>query len=345
MADKAKAAEAKAKGNAEFQAKNYKEAIKHFTEAIKHDPSDHVFFSNRSACYASLEQYDKALEDGTECVRLKPDWAKGYTRKGLAEYFLSKYDNAADTYKAGLKLAPEDATLKEGLKKAMDAKYEVPGAGAGAGGGGGGGMQFDPAALAAAAARNPKIKEYMQDKDLMQKVNMLGSMSGQMQQTMVMQMVQQDQRVLELFLAMQGMDISTMSPEDMERPEPAAPKKEPPKKEEKAPEDNRTPEQKEADEWKNKGNELYKKKQFKEALEMYDKAIALVPDDMTYHNNKNAVRIEMGPEYFEEVLKNCQDLIERRYEINSANPGGASFEKVAKVFMRMASVYEKQNKP
>ncbi|CAJ1439795.1 unnamed protein product [Effrenium voratum] len=100
MADKAKAAEAKAKGNAEFQAKNYKEAIKHFTEAIKHDPSDHVFFSNRSACYASLEQYDKALEDGTECVRLKPDWAKGYTRKGLAEYFLSKYDNAADTYKA-----------------------------------------------------------------------------------------------------------------------------------------------------------------------------------------------------------------------------------------------------
>merc|ERR1712113_513205 len=32
----------------------------------------------------------------------------------------------------------------------------------------------------------------------------------------------------------------------------------------------------------------------------------------------------------------------RRYEINSANRGGASFEKVAKVFARMASVYEKQ---
>ncbi|CAE6971214.1 HOP1 [Symbiodinium natans] len=129
MADKAKAAEAKAKGNVEFQAKNFKEAIKHFTEAIKHDPSDHVFFSNRSACYASLEDYDKALEDGTECVRLKPDWPKGYTRKGLAEFFLKKYDDAAETYKAGLKLAPEDATLKEGLKKAMDAKYDVPGAG------------------------------------------------------------------------------------------------------------------------------------------------------------------------------------------------------------------------
>ncbi|CAK9074980.1 unnamed protein product [Durusdinium trenchii] len=118
MVDKAKAAEAKAKGNTEFQAKNFKEAIKHFTEAIKHDPTDHVFFSNRSACYASLEDYDKALEDGRECVRLKPDWPKGYTRKGLAEFFLQKYDDAAETYKAGLKLAPEDATLKEGLKKA-----------------------------------------------------------------------------------------------------------------------------------------------------------------------------------------------------------------------------------
>jgi stress-induced-phosphoprotein 1 len=35
-------------------------------------------------------------------------------------------------------------------------------------------------------------------------------------------------------------------------------------------------------------------------------------------------------------------LIERRYEINSANPGGASFEKVAKVLNRLASVHEKR---
>ena len=34
---------------AQSEAKNYLEAIKHFTEAIKHDPSDHVFFSNRFA--------------------------------------------------------------------------------------------------------------------------------------------------------------------------------------------------------------------------------------------------------------------------------------------------------
>eukprot|EP00931_Biecheleriopsis_adriatica_P084718 TRINITY_DN586_c0_g2_i1.p1 TRINITY_DN586_c0_g2~~TRINITY_DN586_c0_g2_i1.p1 ORF type:complete len:585 (-),score=205.73 TRINITY_DN586_c0_g2_i1:132-1886(-) len=350
MADKAKAAEWKAKGNTAFQAKDFKEAIKYFTEAIACDGSDHVFYSNRSACYASLEQYEKAYEDGKKCVELKPDWHKGYTRKGLAEFFLKKYDDAAETYKAGLKLAPEDATLKEGLQKAMDAKYDIPGSGAPGGGGAGGpGLKFDPSALAAAAAKNPKIKEYMQDQALMQKVGMLAQMTNQggpQGQQMLMQMMQQDQRVLEVFMAMQGIDVSTMSPEEMggsaepSRPSPP-PKKEEPKKEE-VQEDLRTPEQKEADEWKSKGNELYKKKQFQEAIDMYDKAIAVVPDDITYHNNRNAVLIEMGEENWDKVLENCQDLINRRYEINGANPGGASFEKVAKVFSRMASIHEKR---
>lgn len=352
MADKEKAAVAKAKGNEAFQAKNFKEAAEHFSEAIKHDPTDHVFFSNRSACYASLEEYEKALEDGAECVRLKPDWPKGYTRKGLAEYFLKKYDDSVETYKAGLKLAPEDATLKEGLKKASDAKYEVPGAGAGAGAGGAGLFgNFDPSALATAAAKNPKIKEYLQDPALMQKVNMvtqLGQANQGLQMQMVMQLMNQDPRVLEVFMAMQGIDVSTMSPEDMGAtgsdapPRSPPPKREEPKKEEPVPEDHRTPEQKEADEFKQKGNELYKKKQFQEALEMYDKAIEKQPNELLYYNNKCAVWIEMGPEYYDKVLEALKDVVDRRYEINTANPGGASFEKVAKVFARMASVHEKR---
>jgi len=352
MTDKEKAAAAKAKGNAAFQAKNFEEAIKHFTEAISHDGTDHVFYSNRSACYSSIEKYEKALEDGAKCVSLKPDWPKGYTRKGLAEFFLKKYDESAETYKAGLKLAPEDAAMKEGLQKAMDAKYDIPGAGAGAGGGGGGMFGgVDPAMLASAAVKNPKIKEYMQDKDLMQKFNMLmqlGAGNQQMMQQMLPQMLQQDQRLLELYMAMQGIDISTMSPEDLGSGGPGEPsqppkKPEPPKKEEPPPpEDLRSPEQKEADECKTKGNELYKKKQFEEALTWYDKAIAKEPNDLVYYNNKCAVWIEMGDAYYDKVLETCKDLITRRYEINSANPGGASFEKVAKVLNRMASVHEKR---
>jgi len=351
MPDMEKAAAAKEAGNKEFQAKNYKEAIVHFTEAIKHDASNHVFFSNRSACYASLEKYKEALEDGTECVRLKPDWPKGYTRKGLAEFFLRKFDESAETYKAGLKIAPEDAGMKEGLQKAMDAKYDLPGAGGGGGGGGGGmfGGGFDPSALAGAAAKNPKIAAYMQDKALMEQVQMLMSMGAQnqqLQQQMMMQVMQKDPRVLEVVMAMQGMDVSTMQGEDGESPfAPSEPRAPPAKKKEEPPApppDLRTDEQKKADEFKGKGNELYKAKKFAEALVEYDKAIETEPNDITYYNNKNAVYIEMGPEYYDKVLDSCKDLLEKRYEMNTALSGGASFEKVAKVLNRMASTYEKK---
>lgn len=112
MDNKEKAQEAKAIGNEAFKAKNFEEAIKHFTVAIEHDPTDHIFFSNRSACYASLKEYEKALTDGTECVRLKPDWAKGYARRGLAEFYLQRYEEALATYEKGLALSPEDENMK-----------------------------------------------------------------------------------------------------------------------------------------------------------------------------------------------------------------------------------------
>eukprot|EP00746_Dinoflagellata_sp_MGD_P165034 gnl/MRDRNA2_/MRDRNA2_94073_c0_seq1.p1 gnl/MRDRNA2_/MRDRNA2_94073_c0~~gnl/MRDRNA2_/MRDRNA2_94073_c0_seq1.p1 ORF type:complete len:573 (-),score=192.98 gnl/MRDRNA2_/MRDRNA2_94073_c0_seq1:80-1798(-) len=339
MVNKEAAAAAKAKGNADFQAKNFEAAIGHFTEAIKNDPTDHVFYSNRSACFASLSKYTEALEDGKKCVEIKADWHKGYARKGLAEFYLKKYEEAEATYKAGLKLAPEDSSLKEGLQRVMDAKYDVPS------GPGMGGMTLDPSKLMAAAQKNPKIAEYMKDQQLMQKVNMLMQLGGQnqqMQQQMMMQLMQQDPRILEVFLAAQGMDVSAAGGDEMfAKEEPSAPpppKKEEPKKEE-AP-DLRTPEQKEADEWKTKANAEYKKKNFKEAIELYDKAIAAEPNDLIYHNNKAAVYVELGE--LDKVLTMCQDLLDRRYEINSANSGGASFEKVAKVYNRMASVYEKQ---
>lgn len=65
------------------------------------DPTDHVFFSNRSACYLGRREADKALSDAEECVRLKPDWAKGYVRKGAALHGLGQLDDAAKAYEEG----------------------------------------------------------------------------------------------------------------------------------------------------------------------------------------------------------------------------------------------------
>ncbi len=55
-----------------------------FTQAIEIEPQNHVLYSNRSGAYASKKEFDKALEDADKTTEIKPDWAKGWGRKGSA---------------------------------------------------------------------------------------------------------------------------------------------------------------------------------------------------------------------------------------------------------------------
>ena len=63
-----KATEYKNLGNQAFKENKFQEAADYFTKAIEINPNDHVFYSNRSGAYASLENYEKALEDAEKCV-------------------------------------------------------------------------------------------------------------------------------------------------------------------------------------------------------------------------------------------------------------------------------------
>ena len=57
----------KEKGNAEFKAGNFPQAIVHFSKAIDLAPT-HVLYSNRSACYSSLSKWEEALDDVRACA-------------------------------------------------------------------------------------------------------------------------------------------------------------------------------------------------------------------------------------------------------------------------------------
>lgn len=67
-------AELKAKGNADFAAKRYEEAIAHYTAAIEAAKGEadapHVLYSNRSACYSGLKNYEQALADAEKVCKL-----------------------------------------------------------------------------------------------------------------------------------------------------------------------------------------------------------------------------------------------------------------------------------
>ena len=77
--------ELKSKGNQAFSSGDYAQAIAYFTDAISIDPSNHILYSNRSASYASLRNYEAALEDAIKLIQLKPDWPKVFL-------FISKYN-------------------------------------------------------------------------------------------------------------------------------------------------------------------------------------------------------------------------------------------------------------
>lgn len=68
--------ELKNKGNAALSNGKIEDAIKFYTEGIALAPDAELLYSNRSAAYCKLGQYNEALKDAEEVVRIKPDWAK-----------------------------------------------------------------------------------------------------------------------------------------------------------------------------------------------------------------------------------------------------------------------------
>ncbi|SCU85599.1 LADA_0D08482g1_1 [Lachancea dasiensis] len=83
----------KDKGNEFFKSQKFEEAIKFYTLAIevKEDP---VFYSNRSACYVSLGQQEKVVEDTTAALKLKPDYSKCLLRRASANESLGNFADA-----------------------------------------------------------------------------------------------------------------------------------------------------------------------------------------------------------------------------------------------------------
>ncbi len=99
-----------------------------FTQAIALTPDNHILFSNRSAAHASKLDWDNALKDAEKTTELKPDWPKGWGRKGAALYGMGDLVGASDAYEEGLKLDPNNAGMKKDLSSVQKA-IETEGAG------------------------------------------------------------------------------------------------------------------------------------------------------------------------------------------------------------------------
>lgn len=112
-----KAQQEKALGSAAFQKKNFKAALQHFSKAISANSSDETLWANRAAVATVVGNFKIAIRDSLMCIKLKPEWAKGYARLGAAYLRQKDYKNAKNAYLRGLQKDPESTVLRTGIAR------------------------------------------------------------------------------------------------------------------------------------------------------------------------------------------------------------------------------------
>lgn len=104
----------------------YDLAIRDFDEAIRLKPDYAEALGKRGLAYARREQHDRAIQDFDEAIRLKADDADAFSHRGLTYANKGQYERAIPDYDQAIRLRPDDANhfRGRGLTYAMSGQYE-----------------------------------------------------------------------------------------------------------------------------------------------------------------------------------------------------------------------------
>ncbi|HPZ10370.1 MAG TPA: tetratricopeptide repeat protein [Candidatus Eremiobacteraeota bacterium] len=105
---------------------DYDKAIRDCTEAIRLDPKDFKAYNNRGISYYKKGEYLKALSDYNKCVNIKPDYIEAYYNRGDVYDKIREYDKAIEDFTFILKMQPVtgEASYKRGLIYAKKGDYQ-----------------------------------------------------------------------------------------------------------------------------------------------------------------------------------------------------------------------------
>lgn len=342
--------EEKKLGNEAFSKKDFKTAIEHFTKAIELAPTNHVLYSNRSAAYAGLGDYDSALKDADKVIEINPSWARGHGRRATALHFLGRYGEAYQEYNTVLRMDPENAQAKEGIREIEPilrrTQQEIMS------------RIFDGDVIGRLAA-SPETAEYVKDPAFVETINKIKANPSSLSAFI------NDERVIKslgvlMNIAQHGGDDHCgcgddhcgcghdHDDEDERRME--VEKEEEEKKrreaEEEAERKRKEAEEEEAkkkipaekvaaEEEKALGNAEYKAKNFEGAVAHYRKAMELFPAEATYRSNLAAALLEMKK--YDECIAECEGCVD------DAKKAG-NYALIPKLYTRMGNAYGKQLK-
>jgi len=97
----------KEEGNQLYLAKNYREALQSYNEAISLCPGCPAFYGNRAACHMMLGQFVQALEDARTSVQLDPNFVKGYVRVAKCCVALGELQGARQAIDTAMSMSKE----------------------------------------------------------------------------------------------------------------------------------------------------------------------------------------------------------------------------------------------
>ncbi|OZJ05727.1 hypothetical protein BZG36_01336 [Bifiguratus adelaidae] len=104
-------------GNKAFASKQYAEAIAHYAQAARLDPSNAVFYVNSAQCWLKLERYAEAEKECSKGLKIQPSNVKALWRRAIARHALGKLSDAQSDLEAALRLEPNNKTVSEELAK------------------------------------------------------------------------------------------------------------------------------------------------------------------------------------------------------------------------------------
>ena len=122
------AASQKALGNTAFGAKNFDEALTHYSRAIKllkeaRCPRDPLILLNRSATYLALKRYVPAHYDASQAAEVDGDNWKAHWRQGVALMSMTKKkfrtSQAIGAFEACLKCSTLPADKRDEISKEL----------------------------------------------------------------------------------------------------------------------------------------------------------------------------------------------------------------------------------
>lgn len=255
-------------GDKHHQKGEYLEAVEQYTLEISADPTNHILYSKRSATQAKLQDFEAALSDADEVIRLQPAYAKGYSRKGTALQSLGRLIEAKSAFEKGLELEPDNKAMQDGLEE-CEAEIEGP-------------ASSDPIGNPFANIETilPRLREDEKTSKFAEDPSFMDMLMDLGQNPLNMQKYLKDDRLRLTLSALLGFELE--HPDKMNFNEPPFVNDSDDEGEESEIETNTE----KARKFKDLGTACLKSKEYAKAIEHYDRAIALDATDLSFYSNK-----------------------------------------------------------